>query len=157
MTTDDAEGTELWVPNSYVEEGGPPPRATPDAWIMHLPGEANHFLAPADDFMLADDERVTGRLLHQGEKVAFLSMRDFGEATLTLDPDGTWTVSRPMPVEADTVWIVGDSASVDDSAESIVRYLVEDASDSGTYQIGYAAWSGPTPFIFRDGAFHREG
>ncbi|MBR0649539.1 hypothetical protein GXW78_07700 [Roseomonas terrae] len=153
MTPDDPEKT--WVPADWVDEITPPPRATPDAWIV-LAADGAPMLAGCHDGPLGDRTPEGGedttsfgnpRLLRDGDVVVFMFTRNWGTAVLTVNQDGTWSVDREMPPEATSVWIPGDHETVDGD----VAALVENCSlqhEIGDHEIEYFEWSDGDPFVF---------
>jgi hypothetical protein len=79
--------------------------------------------------------------------VHFNFTRAWGTATLTVRANGTWSVDREMPDDANCVRVEWDAESVSQT----VADLVNDCSlhrDPDTHVIEYYEWSGDIPFVF---------
>lgn len=129
-----------WLPYDYFDEWVPPLRESASAWIV--PG-------PEGLATLADGEGDAGRVLADGELVPFLYHVDHGTAVLTIADDLTWSVSSPMPADANTVY----SAEIDFSGSNTIEGMVKDmaefgALEPGTLEISFGYWSDELPFRF---------
>jgi hypothetical protein len=129
-----------WLPYDYFDEVIPPMRESASAWIVPDPDGAP---------TLADYEGDAGRVLVDGELVRFLYHVDHGEAVLTIADDLTWSVSSPMPADANTVY----SAEIDFSGSNTIEGMVKDmaefgALEPGTLDLSFGYWSDPLPFRF---------
>lgn len=82
-----------WFPDHYVDEMMPSDRDSPDAWLTRIDDGA-----PALDRACEFD---APELLKDGEIVMFTRRNDYGGADLTLRETGEWSVSAPMPAEAE--------------------------------------------------------
>lgn len=124
--------TEGYVPSEFCDEVTPAPREHPNAWIIER--EGRFFLDQSDDHS-ADEETPIYEIKH-GKSYGFHRLEDFGEATLTVRADGSYSVDREMPATAEQVYVVSDS----DTLSSSIAEMVADALDEGEYDIAYFTW-----------------
>lgn len=131
-----------WFPFEYVDEGMPPDRSSPSAWLAHLADGA-----PA---LAAAEDGGAPRALKNHEIVPFMSRDDVAEARLTLRADKSWAIDRTMPAEADTCCILEgwQVDTVSGTLEDTVAALIDADADPGEYVVAYAAWSEPLPFRY---------
>lgn len=137
-----------WLPHDYFDEVIPPMRESASAWIV--PG-------PEGAAALADcEEGDAGRVLIDGELVQFVYHVDHGTAVLTIADDLSWSVSSPMPGDANSVW----SPDLDCGGSDTIDVLIEEMKDNsclepGTLELSFGYWSDQLPFRFdaASGAF----
>lgn len=135
---------EQWMPSDYCEETSPTPRASPTAWIIEdddgrpcLAGEYG------DEPAFALDE---------GREVRFLRLHDHGGAVIVFNPDGTASLSAPMPAEAEQCCVM-DGLQADTLAGDTdeLLTLLRDAAEPGPgdeFRAAYYTFEGPLPFRF---------
>lgn len=144
-----------WVPECYVDEVSPPPRASASDWVMKLPGDA-YALAPFD---VGEDE--PHRVLHDGDVVRFHWTEHFGTATLLIGEGGSWSVDCEPPEPVTHVCAIGDAETLAYGAgrgalEEFVRQWIENDAEPAAIAVAYYTWSEtPTSFEFRGGAFRQ--
>jgi hypothetical protein len=145
--------TTKWLPSAYQDEWIPPPRETPDAWIVQHDGKPA--LAPCDDTA----DQPVHQSLAETDIVEFDCMTDYGDADLTLRESGTWSVTRDKPDGAEHVTAMNgwQSETLASSVEECARMLRDAGADPADYRITYYTWSGPILFQFADGKFIRLG
>ncbi len=139
--TPDAPAEEWW-PEAYCDEVMPPPRVSPDAWVVQL---ADGYALAAPEARAWEPERLT-----DGETVLFTQRIDHGGATLDLFADGTWQVSRPMPAAAESVYAV-QAESLAETVEGCVREILDiagAAAAAGTYDLAYYTFTEAAPYRF---------
>lgn len=128
-----------YVPELYCDETSPPPRDTPDAWIVTL--------ASGEPALDGDDEQISALL--DGDVVEFLAVTDHGRATLRIDAAGDWQVDPLMPAEATSVCALygyqADTLSPDINGG--VDALKE-MGGSGEFTLSYYSWSEPMKHRF---------
>lgn len=143
-----------WMPAEWQDEIVPPARETPDAWIVSaadgVPMLAGCYHGPLgeDPDLKPTDDQPWGspRLLSDGEIVPFCFTRDWGSAELTVRDDGTWSVDREMPSQANCVAVSGEWETVSASIADLVRN--SDMRDPETWTLAYYEWSEESPFVF---------
>lgn len=138
-----APGEKLWLPEFLFDEMSPPPRARPEDWLV----------AGIDrDFWITDPDDEGSATLRPGDTVGFRWFRDFGTASLTIRPDGTWTSNVPLPSEANGFADVDDVETMADTPDAFARAWAENyfaiADDDG--EVGVVVhvyqWSDPVTF-----------
>lgn len=141
-----------WLPAQYQDEVIPPPRATPDDWIISLPGDMR---ALARNVMVGDDgDGAPGVTLRDGDIVEFDWTVALGRATLTVAADRTWTVDRALP-DCPGACSFAKLEYDRDSMSDNVADLVEWCDCPGECELIYYAWSeNSARFEFRGGRFH---
>jgi hypothetical protein len=123
--------TKDYVPTCFADEVTPPPRATPDDWLVHRDGK--YFLTSGAAY---EDEESDVAVAH-GEAVPFSRLEEFPDATLTVAKGGAWTCDPPAPEGAQHVMIDDDPDSMDDSVENLVANFVP---DPGCYVLNFYTW-----------------
>jgi hypothetical protein len=149
------EPRKFWLPTDWQDESIPPPRETPDAWIVQAadgaPMLAGVYEGPlgesTDPARHEDAPWGSPRVLTDGETVHFNFTRAWGTATLTVRADGTWSVDREMPGEANCVRLEWVTESVSQTVADLVKYSDLHA-DQGDQVIEYYEWSDDIPFVF---------
>ncbi|MBW4089929.1 MAG: hypothetical protein HIU82_02300 [Proteobacteria bacterium] len=141
-------GERHWVPAGHVDETSPPPRPTPDDWIVRLADDGAPALAGAEE----DDEPTR---LCDGETVLFAWNEQHGYAVLTFAEDGTWHVDRPMPPhpEGGRMYVAmgRDWETMTDALDNFVRDLRGHEAATGPHRLSYFAWSDvDVPFVFHE-------
>lgn len=129
-----------WLPYDYFDEWVPPLRDSASAWIV--PGSEGAAT-------LATFDGDPGRVLADGELVPFLYHQEHGSAVLTIADDLTWSMSSPMPAEANSVW----SPDLDCGGSCNIDILIEEMKDNnclepGTLDLNFCYWSDQLPFRF---------
>lgn len=109
--------TEGYVPEEFCDETTPPPRETPDAWIVEIGGD--FYLDASDDPNL--DEETERFALVNGQPYRFERLEEFGEATLTIGDDGSYSVDRDMPPGADQLYVPCDPETLSGSIAELVK------------------------------------
>lgn len=153
---------EGWLPEIYCDEVTPPPRATPDAWLTRR-ADGTPALASDDPVAAEDEPGDTAASLVDGEAVPFTRLADHGRATLAIRPDGSWSVSAPMPAAAEQVCALDGfqsetlSGSVEEVVEALQELLGDDAA--GDYALSYYTYEKAVVFRFdaAAAAFVRAG
>jgi hypothetical protein len=129
-----------WLPYDYFDEVIPPLRDSATDWIVSGPD----FVAT-----LASFDGNQGRVLAEGEMVPFLYHVDHGTAVLTIADDLSWSVSSPMPAEANSVYCAEIDFSGSNTIEGMVKDMAEfGALEPGTLEITFGYWSDQLPFRF---------
>lgn len=148
-----------WMPSEYADEVVPPPRPTPDAWIITL-SDGAHALAGGEPY---GEDAGPGRALKEGDVVNFDWTENFGNRELTFhksDDGWKWTLDGDEPLAPPDGYMnvaeVGDwetaMPSLDEFAETYSDSGVEDGE---TITVTFYAWSAnDVPFVFRGGKFH---
>jgi hypothetical protein len=142
-----------WLPARYQDEVIPPPRESPSAWVITLPGDA-YAIAPIEDGCDRDPW-----ILREGDVIEFDWTVDLGDGQLAIAADGSWELDigeAPQPPEGAHLCVLagGEIDSLSDSVETLVEGL---AGDDGVFDIDFYAWSkAPQHFVFRGGAFVAE-
>lgn len=130
-----------WLPYDYFDECIPPLRDSASAWIV--PG-AEGVATLADC-----EEGNPGRALVDGELVPFLYHVDHGTAVLTIADDLTWSVSSPMPADANSVWSPDLDIGGSNTIEGLVKDLAEcEGLEPGRLDLNFGYWSDQLPFRF---------
>ena len=136
------ESAFAWYPRDYCDETVPDSRESAQAWIeRHGDGWRVAPLEPnnPESFHLG--------MLTDGDSVVFMSREDLGSATLTVAEDGTWSVDRDPPPEANTV-NCEINLSIAESLSAVVADLkgMECFDPGESYHLDYSAW---TPHTYR--------
>jgi len=153
MTRDGDNGGVMvgWAPADYVDETVPTLRASPSDWLVRGAegiGLAPFDLEPGEALSATDDIHV----LAQGETVMFTALTEFGDATMTIAEDGSFSVDRPMPPDARTCSLDNDTSG--ETIEELVEAMRTWGDDTaGRYVVAYYAWSDDQPFTLRGDAF----
>lgn len=124
-----------WLPAEYMDEVVPPLRASADAWIVVLDDGAPCLAGEVDG-------GIAPRQLVDGEAVGFQTCTDYGEATLTIAEDGSYTIKPPMPPEAQQVMAFGDLESMSPTIDELVTFLKHDGQlEPGEVRLFYYTWA----------------
>jgi hypothetical protein len=139
-----------WIPTVYCDEVCPEARATPQDWLVFLPGDVYGLEAA-----WSDDDGATV-VIAPGETVSFMWLVELGSDTLTINADGTWSTLRPQPDTPPggslSVWEMGDFETMMDSLSEFAYEQMSCDPKAREIDICYCAWSREeTPFVLRDG------
>lgn len=139
-----------WLPSEYQDEITPALRPSPNEWIVSLDDGAPALAACWED---GDQDNLYAHpwRLTDGQIVQFDHLIDHGSATLTVNADGSFTVNRPMPTEAN--FVRSDFENADDSVENLVKrggsgWHSEEGLAVGEHDLDYYQWSEDIPFRF---------
>jgi hypothetical protein len=139
-----------WLPAAYQDEVIPPPRATPNDWIVRLPGDGLPALAPIE-------EGMEPKAIAEGQIVQFDWMVDMDRIELTIDGAVHRVDDDPPPAPEGGYLcfvVVGDPDTLSLSIFDLVQLLREYGADDGTYDVHCYAWStNSVPFRFTGGRF----
>lgn len=133
-----------WSPERYCDEVAPEPRDSPDHWITSLEDGAPALAAPNDW-----DECSPIRL-NDGDVVGFVSYTNYGQAELILEADGTHSIDRAMPAEAELVCALWgwQSETLSSTPDEVAKKLRELDATPGDYVLAYYTYSHEQPFVF---------
>lgn len=134
-----------FVPEEYMDEVTPPPRPSPDAWLLKTADGAWH-LAAEDDEAEGD---VAGPPLADGDVVTFGRNRVWPRFTLTVTEDGHRT-SEPVDPGCTLFCVPGDPDTLSLDLSELAAILRDDAETESLVD-GYD-WSDPIPFLFKVGS-----
>ncbi len=134
---------EEWIPFDYCEETSPAPRSSPSAWVVE--NDAGH---PC----LADEFEDVGTALTDGQQIKFLQVVDHGGAVIVFNPDGSASLSTPMPEAAEHCCVM-DGLQADtmaDDTDTMLANLREAAGPNpgDEFTVSYYSIVGPLPFRF---------
>ena len=138
---------EGYIPSNLADEISPPPRETPDAWIVEKDGL--FFILALGDGEEDDDDALEPLLT--GAAVKFMRLETFPDARLMLEEDGTFTVDPPAPEGAEQVMIWGETDSMDDSVQNLVENFMP---DPGEHELQFYTWHDEV-WTFDGGKFTR--
>lgn len=140
------------MPAIYLDERTPPPRPTPDDWIVDHEGGP----ALATGWTLTGDADFDGQPvpLDDGEIVRFERLIDYGSAMLEAiqqceDGEGTHEIipTRDMPPGASNVMIAGEPDSLSDGVQEIISNIGWNPSDYPV-ELHYYDWRDEPPLRF---------
>lgn len=149
-----------WMPHEYQDEVVPPARHSPSDWIIRL-SDGAYALATGDQF---GDAEEPGRPVKEGDIVLFDWTENYGNRNLTFsrsDDGWTWALHGDEPTASPGYdMMVAESGnwesmmpSLDEFASEYTDYI---EADGETITVVFYSWSRqPTPFLFRDGSFHK--
>lgn len=140
-----------YVPTLYADETTPPPRNSPNDWLI---AKADGFFLDKNDLDYADLDEEPHELEH-GAAIDFMRLETFPNSTLTINEDKTWTIDPPAPA-AEAVAIWGEPESMSDSVEALIENSDLDADE---YELIFYTWhdevwtlDAPTGKFVRSGA-----
>lgn len=158
-----------WVPHAWLDEYAPDPLPDPAGFAEQDADGTWHLRPPVkDSFRDERHDSGLGELLYDlvvrpGDEVRFCPNRAYPDVTLTVRNDGTWTVSPPLPDDANCLYVDGDFDAISDEVETLVAHSAAygEALEPGAYGLTNYYWGGPVRFRFEveDGAprFSRVG
>ena len=131
-----------WVPECYLDEVAPEPRATPSVW-----------LAPGDVMRLAgfDSDDEPGAVVAEGETMTFVSLTHFGTCRVEWNGGRDFVARDPIPAGATIFMLVGDTDTISTSVADLCGSLVDE--DPGELDVLAYHWCDGTAFVMRGGAF----
>lgn len=125
-----ADAQVQWVPEFLVDEIAPPPRDTPDAWIVgtyHLSDRITGVvLGEAEPVGPIEKGKHLAALL--GEGVSFCAFRDFGTLEVTIRADGSFSADGHVEPSATHFCMPGDSDTLEFSLHRFVAAFLEGAT-----------------------------
>jgi len=135
LTTGTDDGV---VPEIYLDETTPPPRATPDDWIVRK-GDA--FMIDNGPGFYDEDEESEALRLNHGERVAFSRLYTYPDATLTFLENGKYRCAAPEGAEH--VMVACEPQTMMDSVDQLAAYLREDGDGNpgDEYELKFYTWT----------------
>lgn len=148
MTSMLAEGRQ-WLPADWLDEVNPTLLDSPDAFIERV-GDGWGLRLPVGDS--ERDNTFYQTAIEPGQIVNFLWTEHYGDRTLTMNADRTWSLDEPAPAGA-THFYEYTQGMLSDSVDSLVNgdapdCGVTDPLDPGEYVISTYTWSDSIPFLF---------
>ncbi|MCW2276340.1 hypothetical protein GJ654_18615 [Rhodoblastus acidophilus] len=119
-----------------MDETTPPPRATPDDWIVRK-GDA--FMIDFVPVFCDDDEASEALALKNGERVPFGRLYTYPTATLTFGENGKWQCEPPAPNGAEQVMVEDDPETMSDSVAELVENA--DLDSDFSYTLHFYTWT----------------
>lgn len=134
-----------WWPYDYIDEIMGTHRASANAWIEDKDGRP--FLGAND---IASGFGEEPRAISDGEIVKFVTMTDHGEAIVTLNDAGSWSVSSSMPEAAESCCILygWQSDTVGGNVDETMKALIAEGAKPGEYTISFYTYSNEIPLRF---------
>lgn len=147
-----------WLPKDYQDEVIPPPRNSPNDWIVRLPGDA-YGLAPADE------EYGDPHVLKDGDIVEFDWTVYHGQASFFVadDADRNWwiDVDEPKVPEGGYMIVAEHCNAIDtmqDGLSDFAKAFIENLTNADLpceTTIIFYSWSlKSVKFRFQNGQFH---
>lgn len=131
-----------YLPSNWLDEVIPSPQFHPNNFVFHSEKIGWHMRDPDED---GDPEEGDGwlTLLTPEQVVGFSANRVFGDFTLTVEPDGSFSTNRPIPQEANCFRIDYDIDTLADSLATMVKNGTgfDGRLEAGTYDIDAYWWS----------------
>lgn len=134
-----------WVPEAYLDEVCPPPRATPDDWMV-----------VGTDVRLAgfDEHDAATVVIVEGQTVVFHGLTDFDDVRVTWRSWGDYTIHDAIAPGASCFCLGGDP----DMFGATIGELIEVYEDCDpvpdvTFGVRSYDWCDGTPFVLRGGTF----
>ncbi|WP_062111095.1 hypothetical protein [Aureimonas sp. AU40] len=141
-----------WVPSDHSDEWSPPPRDTPNAWIL---ARSNSHAEIAQALLAGPNEgegHPTGRTkIAAGEIVTFLAYFDLGTTDILVSPDGTWSSADTLPIAPSATMFCeeGDGEtlaySLDELAQNFANNTILSEPEMVTVELFH--WSEDVPFV----------
>ncbi|MCW2315279.1 hypothetical protein SAMN06265338_1243 [Rhodoblastus acidophilus] len=125
------------VPEVYVDEITPPPRPTPDDWIVRKDGGA---MIDNDPNLDGDDETSEDLGLKHGLAVTFFRLYTYPDATLTFPREGDWRCDPPAPEGADYVMVEDEPETMSGSVSELVANADINAAPGNAYTLNFYSW-----------------
>lgn len=138
-----------YLPSAWQDEVIPEPQASPDAFIRR-DGDGRFFLVPCE--WNEEDEDNYRINLDACHVIAFDANQVFGDFSLTVREDGTFSTDRPVPDKANCFRIDRDTDTLATSLSELVAgsRFMGDPLEPGTYDMDAYWWSkNPVWFRFR--------
>lgn len=138
-----------WWPLDWADEVMPHGRGAPDEFIVDTGG--HYWLGYAFDAEgVSDfDKRYYSKALERDEIVNFICCDELGEVEVTINPDGTYSVSGDVPERATHFCKIGDPDTlIEGSLKEFVAawHDMEPPSEPVTIAVAMAWWSDALPY-----------
>ncbi|KTQ85098.1 hypothetical protein NS226_21140 [Aureimonas ureilytica] len=167
-----------WVPSDYADEISPPPRDTPNDWIIErsnahaktphallagsdesLPTRSNVPADVAQALLSAPDaglgHLIGGTKIAAGQIVSFLAFFDLGKTDILVAPDGTWSSADTLPIDPSATMFceLGDGETLAFSLDEIARNHADTIrlSEPEMVTVDLWHWSDDVPFVLAIG------
>lgn len=145
------ENITRYLPRAWQDEVIPEPQASPDAFI-HLDKTDGWVLRPCGQAADEEDDIFYVTKIRDGDIIGFDANQVFGDYSLTVREDGTFSTDRPVPEKANCFRIDRDTDTLATSASELVAgsRFMGDPLEPGTYDMDAYWWSAkPVHFRFR--------
>lgn len=152
-----------WWPTDYADERMPAGMASPQDWVIPMPGNAGAFTLASmyHDDKVEEAERLgDGDLsfdpITDGEKIEFMAYDDFGDLKLNITADGSFSIlSGTLHADATHFfeWFNTDGPSGDTLEEFAKSYAESDGAGEDVH-VGMGSWSHSETYMvqIKDGA-----
>lgn len=138
-----AEPLVQWVPvDMHRREHPISPKADPNAWLGSADNGSPILFASAED---VPEGRAWIEPLAEGDIVPMVPVRDFGAATLIVQPDRTWQVDRPQPAESN--WAVLHDELAAANVPLLLTGILAERRTSAPQRIRYLWIGQELPFV----------
>ncbi|PPQ34747.1 hypothetical protein SAMN06265338_1403 [Rhodoblastus acidophilus] len=124
------------VPEIFLDEVTPPPRPTPDDWIIRKAAGA---MIDNDPHLCGDDETSEDLGLQHGKVITFSRLYTYPNATLTIPQSGDWRCDPPAPEGAAYVMIEDEPETFSDSVGELVANYI-DLTPGDAYTLIFYSW-----------------
>ncbi len=122
----------LYLPADWYDEGGPSFQTDPARFACQR-GLGRWHLRPTErDYYDAGQLASMSIPLAAGDTISFVTIEDSGDAELTVNDDGTWSVSPPIPSDAEWIWCDDDPETGCSTVADLVRTC---ELDSGAHDL----------------------
>lgn len=143
-----------WLPHEWQDEMPPTPQTHPNDFLRK--DDAGYYLAPVEWAPVPGElEEYDPRIrLADQQSVSFTWVEHYGFRTLTVAPDGTWSLDEPFPESAKQFWLPADLDTLCFSIEDLVSGNVAgedftvDPLDAGEHLIAAYTWGAPAIWLF---------
>ncbi|QND60416.1 hypothetical protein [Mesorhizobium huakuii] len=140
-----------WLPAAWLDEMNPTMLDCPDAFIERLfagvQGNAWALRLPAGD--VERDNSFYQLAVEDGQIVEFMWTEVYGDRTLTIAPDRSWSLDSPISEKATHIFEYSTGGLADGPQELVDSDTdTGEILDPGEYVISTYAWSDPVPFRF---------
>lgn len=144
---------DAWFPEEYCDEVMPADRESANAWLLKM-ADGSICL---DACEMGDDPRP----LADGEIVKFSTRTDYGQTTLHLFGDGSFSIDDAMPEKAEQCCVMHgwQTETLSTDVNELVSQLKDAGGDPDDYNVSFYTFSDSIPLRFdaKSAAFVQPG
>ncbi len=148
-----------WWPSEYADEVMPGSFDSPQGWLMPMPDGSGGFTIKSPHHDSPEDEREEAwkfEALTDGEKIEFTAYDDFGDLSVNIAADGTYTiVNGVLDPRATHFWEwFNNEGPAGDTLAEFAKMYAESEGAADDVHVGMGSWSHTETFAvqIKDGA-----